>query len=294
MAPTQRRTFRLADLREKCKILASVVESSGSATEAEVRAVRPGGAENPDRGTWGWLHYHANLVAFNARMGSTTGPRGGTQTEDPEQIILRALRRAPETLEPVAAGSHGVPLQLVVYPKGLDALFWFHEKDLLLARLVDAHQQLRARAADDDAALLERVVVEVAYQNTLLVWVATSDGPWLPFDPYRDPRPTAPAWLSALDPRDVVGVVRRFQDVNGGRLRALSALLPSQRADGADAPRASWSVFASTVAAEMSVPVSTLLRDWTLGEVLAQVHLSANAKHEAVERARVAAQDGDD
>ncbi len=283
---TKGRKFRFADLREKCKILASVVDTSGVATEAEVRAVRPGSPENPDRGVWGWVHYHANLVAFNART-ETRSAAGGALGEDPEQLILKAQRRVPEVMEPVAAGTHGVPDRLVVPPKGLDALFWFHEKDILAARLVDALETLRARQDHVDPELEERVSTELAYENQLLAWASCAEGPWLPFDPYRDSRPELPAWVRALDPRDLVAVNRLFHEVNGGRMRALVAFMPGKRPDGdGDAPRASWSVFASSVAMEMSVPVSTLLRDWTLGEVLAQVHVAATAKQDAMDRAR--------
>lgn len=292
---TKGRKFRFADLREKCKILASVVDTSGVATEAEVRAVRPGSPENPDRGVWGWVHYHANLVAFNART-ATRSAAGGTGAEDPEQLILKALRRAPETMEPVGAGTHGVPDHLIVTPKGADALFWFHDKDLLLARLVDALEALRARQDQLDPELEERASGELSYQNHLLAWAACAEGPWLPFDPYREARPELPPWVRALDPRDLVTVNRLFQEVNGGRTRALVAFMPSKRPDGDGvAPRASWSVFASSVAMEMSVPVSTLLRDWTLGELLAQVHVAATAKQDAMDRAREdAARDRED
>lgn len=285
MAPTKGvkgRKFRLADLREKCKILASVVDTSGVATEAEVRAVRPGSPENPDRGVWGWVHYHANLVAFNAR----TGSRAASVDADPEQVILKALRREPETMEPVNAGRHGVPEQLAIAPKGLDALFWFHAKDLLLGWLTESLERVRARTDAIDPELGERFATELSYQNLLLAWAACAEGPWLPFDPYRTPRPELPTWVSALDPRDIVGIVRRFQEVNGGRLRALSALMTAGDQGKDNAPRASWSVFGASVAMELGVPVSTLLRDWTLGEVLAQVHLSADAKQSAMDRAR--------
>ena len=87
---------------------------------------------------------------------------------------------------------------------------------------------------------------------------------------------------------------RRFQEVNGGRLRALTALMPSATSDGAEPPRASWSVFASALSMELGVPVSTLLRDWTLGEVLAQVHIAGGAKQEAMDRAKAAARDGEE
>ena len=291
---TKARKFRFADLREKCRILASVVDTAGVATEAEVRTVRPGSPENPDRGVWGWLHYHANLVAFNARTASARGLGESEGLEDPEQLILKALRRQPETLEPVAAGRHGVPDRLVVCPKGLDALFWFHEKDRIIARLSDTHAQLEARRGEVDPELAERAATELTYQTLLLVWAACTDGPWLPFDPYHDRHPELPAWLYALDMRDAVAVVRLFQEVNGGRLRALSALMPSAAPDGSSPPRASWSVFGSALSMEIGVPVSTLLRDWTLGEVLAQVHISAGAKQEAMDRAKAASRDGED
>lgn len=291
-AGTNGRKFRFTDLREKCRILASVVDTAGVATEDELRAVRPGSPENPDRGVWGWVHYHANLVAFNARLASRQA--SGEGGEDPEQLILKALRRQPETLEPVAAGREGVPERLVVCPKGFDALFWFHEKDLVLARLADAHGRLQRSQGADALELSERVAAELAYQTGLLVWAACADGPWLPFDPYREPHPVLESWLAALDPRDVVGVVRLFQEVNGGRLRLLSALMPDATPEDGEQPlRASWSVFASALSMELSVPVSTLLRDWTLGEVLAQVHISAGAKQAAMDRAK-AARDGED
>jgi hypothetical protein len=55
--------------------------------------------------------------------------------------------------------------------------------------------------------------------------------------------------------------------------------------DDRDSPFA-WSVFASTVAQDMGVPASVVLRDYTLEELLAQTALSANAHREAMDKAK--------
>lgn len=261
-----------------------VVAGCGAASEQELRDYRPGGAENRDRGTWGWVNWKMHLGRFNARAdGAGDARRGGG---DPEAAVLRSLRREPALIEPVFPAAPGMPSPLAIHPKGLDALLWFHARGVLLGELAHAHAQLDAhRTPEALAGQIEAVLLEISYQERLLVWGTTHPGPWLPFDPHTTPAPPVPAWTLALDAFDILRVVRRHHDVNGGRLVALQELVrpPRHRDDGS--PFA-WSVFASTVADQLHEPVSLVMRDRTLEELFAQAALANDAKRRAYEHAR--------
>lgn len=279
--------FRLGDLKDNCKVLESVVVGSGLATADELAEYRPGGAQNRDRGIWGWVNWKCALVRFNAR---TEGHATTAGAEDPDRLILKALRREPARIEPVHAHGTDVPNPLCIHPKGIDALLYFHAKDVLLGALAAAyHLLMKRRSPEDLAGQIEAVVAEISYQNRLLAWACMHPEPWLPFNPYATPRPALPQWTEALDAADLLRIIQHHREVNGGQMRALEQLIAPTPGADADGRPLSWSVFASSVAQELNVPVSALLRDWTLAEVLAQTALAAGAKREAFDRAKAAA-----
>jgi hypothetical protein len=282
------RRFKLHDLKEKCRALEDVVRGAGIASTDELDAHRPGGEENGDKGQWGWIHWHAQLVRINAEAYRSTSFRGA----DPEQTILAALRREPLAVELVLKDAPGAPNPLYIHPKGIDALMWFHEKDQTLTALGALHNALERNPSPEDVAgRLGDVMQEITYQHRLLTWCASHPEPWLPFDRFKTAAPNVPKWTEALDAYDLLRVVQRVRTVNGGRLEALKGMITFD--SPGDRPM-SWSVFGASIARDENTSTPKVLRNRSLEELVATVALDANQKREAAERARRERSRGDD
>jgi len=269
------------------------VASQRLVTDAVLAAARPGAADNPTHGVWGWVRYYGTLCAFLERGElQVTGGR-----EQAERTALAALARTPIPVEGIRTGGEIVTWQ--VHPKGLAAHEYIHEQDLLLAWLNGWTHRLHGEGPDSriDArhALAERVAVERSQVMARLCWIATTPGPYLPFEPFETPQPVVPEAYRALDEFDVLRLIQAFARVNAGRGAALAELIAPPKDDGTPGHRG-WSILYATLGQKLGVPVASLLRDYTLPELIAQAYLAAGAEREAFEaaQARHDATRGDD
>jgi hypothetical protein len=286
MASLKRR-LSLRSLKQECASLEGVVAGQQSASADELAGYRPGGARNADKFWWGWIRWYAQLVRFNARdRGDSSESTGGE-----DRLVLDALRNAaiPVQIEPAhrveLAPEDAPPIMVAVYPKSVDALLYLDAKDYLLGWLAQKIGFVRERGTEADLGLLERAHVEMSYQQRLVAWCVMHDGRGLPFDPYVDSRPALPPHVAQLGPLDFFRIYKAYTTCNVTRLKAVSALIAPPKPDGTT-DRPSWSAFLGTLADERHIQPATLMRDYSLGELLASVKVAAGVRAEAEEKAK--------
>lgn len=275
----------LPRLQETCQQYRQSLLVRGKVTRAEIEAVWPGGAENEDRTTWGWVRCYGSLRAMLGRLDPKVVD---FETEKRRRLILDAMAETPEALEltsfvdgPPADPVGEVARRVVyVFPKSDVALTEIHNRNLVLARLVDDAEVLRAHAdTPEDVALLIRATEEQTYLQRLICWIATAPGYGLPY-PERTERPELPESVRDLSTIDYYLIAEAFQRVNVLRLAALHDSQTS-------AKRPDWPVFFATLAGELGgdMTAARLMRDRSLAALLAEAAERARGLEEAHQRA---------
>lgn len=268
-------------LRQRCSDLRATLLQARLATELELEAYAPGGRENREPGLGGWIYCYASYVGM-ARREET--PEERTRREEAEAAVLAALRDEPEPVELVRKGPEDAPRLLHVYPKAFHTLCHLTARDRELLKLSVAAHVLTDSGLEENVTWARDLFAEISYQNRVMLWALTHEGPGLPF-PDTEPRPVPPAWTEELDPGDVIRVMRAHQLVNGRRIGLIGDLL-SRGQEGGRRRGPGWATLAASAASELGTSARSLLRDRTLAGWLAQLSLAADAKAEAMEAAR--------
>jgi hypothetical protein len=289
--------MRKRELQGKCQRLETQVRERGLATEAELAEYRPKPRDfkaeraaararqaevrrradlgerlppippDPDRADdFQWIYWYAQLVRFCGRLETRD-----LATAEADGLVVAALRADPREVRLLDTTT-----VLSVYPKSFEALLNVHARDQLISWLVARYAVCRQTANGPEVMdLLERLAAELAYQQQLMVWTATTAGHGLPFT-IDDARPEPPEQIRALGPWDIVRMHQAFFDVNATRLQALEKLIRPSR-DDAGGGRPSWSVFIGSMALKWRIDPVKLMRDHALIQLLAMVKIAALA-----------------
>ena len=260
-------------------------------------AIRPGGAENPERSAQAWLRYYGRLCALRALAERDTPAENSAAALLADRTILEALAGAARRVT-LTGSVGGTTAHLEVHPKSAIALLRCHARDLEIARLLAYVEQLGASDDPDASTITERALTEALYQHRVLAWIACTPGPGLPF-PELEADPALPAPFAELSPFDLVAIARAFEEVNWAQLRSLESLItPDPDAESTPRRRPAWSQFFASIASTEGRASEHVLRDRSLVGLVATVQLSASAQREAMaeakEKARTARPDGDD
>lgn len=270
----------LAQLKSDIDTLERVVVRLQLITPQEQEANKPGGPDNPDRGYTGHLRY---LIVLNRRHAKLEIDAQRDSELADDSTVLAALNEVPLRIELPTA--EGMPEEVFVYPKSFHALVDIHTRDYLLGWLCSRAAVLKKSGTAQDADLLMRVQREIAFQYSVIIWVATTQGPGLPYDDVLTAdRLSVPKWITLLDPLMMYHVFRKYMTVNVRRLHAVQSLVPPQEASSVSS-RPRWSIFFGTLANERSDSATRLMRDRSLGSLMAEVSLAAGAHREAMEKA---------
>lgn len=280
------RTLSLTILRAECVRLRDHLIRVGASGAEELAASAPGGAENPDTGPRGVMVWHGLLHQAFSRYQSRAATTPTVGSRDAERAALAALSREPETLTLLVplTDDDGPRRRVSVHPKAPAALFWLAQQNEWLGELMRHREVIAPSQAAADRDLVARVDREAAYCLAAIAWILAHPTPGLPYED-QDRPPAVPDWCLRLDPADLLQIQRANERVNGQRLALLSHLVGGTTT-GPRTPR--WSVFFAGAAAEMGVTSSVLMRDWSLGEILATTLLAAEGKREAHEAAKAA------
>jgi hypothetical protein len=229
----------------------------------------PGGEENTSKKLWGWIRCYAQLHAYTRRKdpGEVEQERLGKQA-----ALLEALADQPEVVPLAARNRDGDHDAITVYPKSYVALDEIHMRNLALARLSDQVATIEAAGSSDDVDLLVRAYAEQTYLHRVIVWIATTPGPGLPY-PERTQRPEPPEALGDLHPGDLYAIAAAFQRINVMRLTVLDATRKKESAPD-------WTVFFATLAGDK--PTTDVMRDRSLSSVLASSAERARGREEAM------------
>ncbi len=250
----------VADLDAACAPLAHQLRLRGDIPAAELDAAVPA-LEAPASA---WLSYHGQLHRW---LAAPAAAADGAARETADATVLAALRRAPV---PVAGSA------LAVHPKSLATLLHL----VAIDRVIDSLTVLAAEAArpEADAATRDRlyaIAPLLARAIGLAVWVWTTPGPGLPFDP-ADPEPTVPEALLALGPDDLLAVHEAVQAVLA-RGAAVQALIDPTPADQGGT-RPTWSALFHALGATLAVSPHELQVVRTFDEVLALLQLEGDRR----------------
>ncbi len=263
-------------LEARCTEFRALFLDDGTATAAELDPYWPGGAENTLTGQDGWIvAYGRCLWCLGRQIGKEEAERSNVRMTHKQAEVLRALRADPETVDLLADGD--TERQVSVYPKSALALERMGACNLLMAYLADAEDDIEATGDVEGLQLLIDVRAKRGYLERLASWIATHEGPGLPF-PDAEREPALPQHILELTPFDFYLIAAASQRVNGERLKALDS-------GGEKATRADWGGFFVGAAGELNVAAKTLLRDMSLVEVVATVSEKARLHAEARERA---------
>lgn len=256
--------MRKREIIDRCEVLEKHVRSRRLATDEELAEYRPAKGSRDE--LFAWVYFYAQLIRFCGRI--ETKELDGSEADG---VILAALHGDPLAVT-LASGT-----VVQVHAKSLHALLHFQARDRRLLWLTSQFSTLRESQDPADLALLERVGAELAYQNLLLAWMATHEGPGLPYDsePWsdeQDARPELPPHIAALEPWDVLRIHRAFIERNSTCLQALERLTDPPKGDAGGRP--SWSVFIGQLSVRYKVDAKRLMRDHSLVKLLAIAKLT--------------------
>lgn len=267
------------DFKTACQTLREQLLAGRLATPEEVASYWPGGAENDLKNLKGWIYCREQYARMAARVEQRERDRGATQATK-RAAVLDALAETPELVELVAVDETGNRRTLTVYPKSDAALRKVHVLNLRLASLVDDYHVISTHGGQNEIDAVETCLYMQGYIQRVIVWIATTEGPRLPFDE-RVRFPDVPEEINELSPLDFYSIAQAFQRVNVARFAALeSATTPKSRPD--------WSVFWSGMEFETGTPARELMFDRSLTAVVAAASERARGQHEAQQRADAA------
>lgn len=215
--------------------------------------------------------------------------------DNAEERVLKALREAPESVV-LSDGS-----RIHVYPKGLDTLLWFRDRQRFVSDLNRRTNAIVERLAEgrdlpkeitrEPVRTTARAAHELAYQLALMAAVACEPGARLPKWVDGEARPPAfrvlrwpwrvKAWLARdpvapfidMDPMDMLLVHRAFMEVNQGRMAALRYVAPPRK-PSATQGEMSYDVFLSTLAMKTGADPEYLAKDRSIVSLVSQVRLA--------------------
>jgi hypothetical protein len=235
------------------------------ATADEIAACWPGGADNNDKSTWGWVRCYGSLRVMVARL--SPAERAAAEAQRKQQV-LDALSDTPETVE-LSGG-----VTRTVYAKSDVALGMIDGLNRKLAAIVDDASVLRLVDTAEAIDLCIRAHSEQSFLQRVMAWIITTPGPGLPF-PENAIEVELPDEYASLTPIDYYILAEAFQRVNILRLAMLSdSRTPGKRPD--------WPVYWASVSGDTGIPVPRLRRDQSLASLLATNAERARAHREAM------------
>lgn len=265
-----------ATLQEHCAELRKSLLARRAATVEEIQDFWPLGKQNTGDGLWAWIRCYANYVAFGRRQ-DPTAKAAARQAR--QQALLEAMADRPKLVELTERDAEGLPLTVTVHAKSYVALTEVHVRQVLIAHLADGARVLEEAGRAEDLEFIVRSYREQQYLQRVIVWIATHEGPGLPF-PEQAPRPEPPEVLARLAPSDLYAIAQAFQEVNVLRLAALEQTHASET-------QPDWTVFFASVAGDHG-STTRLMRDQSLTSVVASTAERARGQAEARARAEKA------
>jgi len=271
--------WSVTGLKDRCRRCRTAVLDQRLATEDELAAYWPGGAENPEQGLGAWIYCYANLIRFLGR-GEQSAPSGNAEAALLQRAALDALRGAPVRVELVHRQQDGTPVAVAVHPKSFDALVFCEELDANLRWMRDRLLWLRERDDADSTQAMTALWREITEHHHVLCALVCHEGPGAPWPlTTMPPREALPAWALTLDPFDVVAILAAHLEVNGRRLRQVCQLVAPMPSEGT--PPA-WSTLALSGATATGQPVEALFRDRSLVSWVAELVLRHEEQRKAM------------
>lgn len=269
----------IQDLKHGCETYREQALNGRLATEEEIAKQWPGGEYNPGKSIKQWAGCYGWLKGLCVQIKAREEKRAQSAL-DKRAAVLDAIAEMPETVELMAKGADGNRNTLTLYQKSDVALRTIHGLNLQLAELVDGYRALTTLGRPEDADLLPRILLEQSYLQRVIVWIASTPGPGLPFvEGVIEPKLPDDPVIQSLHPLDFYTLAHAFQRVNVAGFAALdSGTSPKTRSD--------WSVFWSGMEKETGIPAPRLMRDRGLLSLVAAASERARVYEEAEKKAK--------
>ncbi|MBA2706252.1 MAG: hypothetical protein H0U59_00405 [Gemmatimonadaceae bacterium] len=258
----------ISEYQAKCLAFADALRFKRVATEEELGQYAPGSTENPGDDLHAWVFYYAHCVRMCDRLKDSSAKASHQPAS--EDVVLEALRDAPESVR-LTDGS-----EIRVYPKSFVALRAVQSCQDRINWMLERRDLLSKYQGAEELDFLARVDEAITRDYQVIVLIATSEGPQLPFSPFDGPT-EIPERIATLSPVDYVLVHRGFLTANAIRLHVLTTML-DQMSGAEGGTRASWSTFFATRAEDSHLPASTLMSDRSLVSQVAAALLTADAR----------------
>lgn len=190
---------------------------------------------------------------------------------DAQDKVMAALRDVPATVM-LTDGT-----EIKVYPKSMDCLLWFRERDWLLGYLTNFLSDLKTAIASGSlpktirqpTRLRDQIVSELATQFALIAGCCTAEGPELQ-------KPVKP--LEGLTPIDYYLLHQGFVECNSSRLLALDNIVSPTGGKG----HTGWNVFYGTMSQKLGVPAKELMSNQSLASLVTEARLATPSLEDAL------------
>lgn len=285
-----KRSIGIALYRSETGLLAEHLIREQAISDAELAAHTPGGVNNPSTDAHGWRAFDRWLQRKHAVMVFQQERQGGNFSDGDDLALVDVLRGAPQEITCVARVSDedgAPPLRVKVFPKSFHALIEVAQIDKVVAWQAAHLERLQDEEGAADLDLAIRLLPEIATLYQRLAWIVCTPGCGLPYDE-ADTAPALPEWVKRLDVADFYRINKAHHAVNEMRLLHLRQLVSVKTGDRTK-DRPQWTVFFAMASEALKIRPETLMRDWSLAEVLLMYQASNHAKAEAQERAKAEA-----
>lgn len=262
-------------LATDCETLVSTLLHQRLASPEDLDPYRPGGADNSATGWQGWLRFYAKLHRLHAIKAEApaTAPVLVADAVAKDRLRLAALNEEPVVVETASSGPRRVS------PKSKWALDEVAECERRIGFLSAHRDRLDdAEQTGESLDLMRRLDLELGYQLALIAWIATTDGPGMPYDPHGAILPVIPGEVLDLSPLDLLAIQRAFVEANLLRLMVLREQTKAPKPG--DAPPM-WSGFYAGRAHESGIAARTLYRDRSLAGLVAESAITAQEQEKA-------------
>jgi len=270
----------VANLRDKIDFMRGTLEFKKLVREEDVAPYMPGGELNQGPAPMSWIVAYARMIALCQRMPEEDMP--SAEREKAEQAVLDAMANVPVPVE-LEGSADGPRVTVHVFPQSFLALERFDLHDRVIGWLTEQRTKLLEQSMSVTGDALLVVGAEIIRQYALIAWAATHPDPGLP-PGFTDAEAQPPEWLSSVTPIDLIRIHAAFVEVNLIRLHSLYSLLNVSGGSGDE--RRNWRTWFATRSEDSNVPVDVLMRDRTVGSLVATAMIAADVRQKAIEQSK--------
>lgn len=249
----------VSGLRRRCAELEHLLlhPTRPLASSEEVRAAKPGGADNPYQGHAGWIECFALLKGYMRRIEVRETQRDGTEAQL-EAIVRDAAARKPIPVELSIGTRH-------VHQKSAWALHYLDSLEALVRPLFDMAKWAAERVDDEAQELKAFPDLLHGTARRVWAWILLHEGVGLPFGDTDDVEP--PAWTAELLHEDFAPIYVAHQQMH--HTSVMTMALAMQGGAQPNESRLKLHGFLAGYGQEQGIRPADMVRQWGYPESVA-------------------------